>query len=60
MLDVEQAREIYRIMKRVIPPELPCSVITPDTEFEKLFDRRARKRRKLYNGMMQCRLYQYY
>lgn len=60
MLDIEQAREIYRIMGRVFPRENPCSIITPDAEFEKRFDRKARKRRKLYNGMMQCRLYQYW
>ena len=60
MLDVEQAREIYRTMRKVIPQDIPCSIITPDTEFEKCFDRKARKRRKLYNGMMQCQLYQYW
>ncbi|MBQ6041242.1 MAG: class I SAM-dependent RNA methyltransferase [Oscillospiraceae bacterium] len=60
MLDVEQAREIYRVMQKAVPQTLPCSVITPDTEFEKQFGRKARKRRKLYNGMMQCQLYQYY
>ncbi|MBR3449172.1 MAG: class I SAM-dependent RNA methyltransferase [Oscillospiraceae bacterium] len=60
MLDVEQAREIYRILKQVIPQDSPFSVITPDAEFEKCFGRKARKQRKLYNGMMQCRLYQYW
>ena len=60
MLDVEQARALYRTMSRVIPNDLSCSIITPDTEFEKCFERKARKRRKLYNGMMQCQLYQYW
>lgn len=60
MLDIEQAREIYRVMRGVIPRDASFSVITPDTEFEKCFDRKARKRRKLYNGMMQCQLYQYW
>ena len=60
MLDVEQARGLYRVMSKVIPDDLPCSIITPDTEFEQCFGRKARKRRKLYNGMMQCQLYQYW
>ena len=60
MLDVEQARGLYRVMSKVIPDDLPCSIITPDSEFEKCFGRKARKRRKLYNGMMQCQLYQYW
>lgn len=60
MLDVEQARKLYRIMGQVFSAENPCSIITPDAQFEEIFGRRARKTRKLYNGMMQCRLYQYY
>ncbi len=60
MLDIRAAQEIYRTMGQVIPPELPCSIITPDADFERCFGRPARKRRKLYNGMIQCRLYQYW
>ena len=60
MLDVEQARALYRVMGRVFPASAPCSIITPDTEFEQCFGHKARKRRKLYNGMLQCQLYQYY
>ena len=60
MLDIEQARGLYRVMSSVFPQGNSCSIITPDSEFEKCFGRRARKTRKLYNGMMQCRLYQYW
>ena len=60
MLDVNAARELYRVMGRVLPSEQPCSIITPDAEFEQHFGRKARKRRKLYNGMLQCQLYQYF
>jgi putative N6-adenine-specific DNA methylase len=60
MLDVEQARALYRVMGKVFDRQIPCSIITPDAEFEKAFGRKARKTRKLYNGMMQCRLYQYW
>ena len=35
-------------------------IITSEPEFEHYFDARADKKRKLYNGMIQCCLYQYY
>ena len=60
MLDVHAAEELYRVMGKVFPASQPVSVITPDREFEQHFGRRARKRRKLYNGMLQCNLYQYF
>ena len=36
------------------------SVITADKYFEKAIVRRADKRRKLYNGMIECTLFQYF
>ena len=36
------------------------TVISPDDDFEKLFGRRADKRRKVYNGTLKCQIYQYY
>ena len=36
------------------------SIICPDDDFERCFRRRADKRRKLYNGMISCQLYQYF
>ena len=35
-------------------------IITSEPEFEHYFGARADKKRKLYNGMIQCCLYQYY
>ena len=35
-------------------------ILTADLDFEKNFGRRAARRRKLYNGMIQCQLYMYY
>ena len=35
-------------------------VITPDEEFEDIFGAKADKNRKLYNGMLMCRLYMYF
>ena len=60
MLDIETARSLYRVMGKVFPDTMPVSVISPDAEFEAQFGRKARKKRKLYNGMMQCTLYQYW
>lgn len=34
-------------------------IITSHPDFEKLFGRRAEKRRKLYNGALQCQYYQF-
>lgn len=62
MLEVEQARELYAVMgKRLLPlGENQLYVITPDEEFEGIFGRKADKNRKLYNGMLMCRLYTYF
>jgi len=35
-------------------------VLTPSEDFEKLYGRRADKIRKLYNGMIPCRFYQFF
>lgn len=35
-------------------------IITSNENFEKLFGRRADKKRKLYNGMIKCNLYQFF
>ena len=34
-------------------------ILTADSEFERLFGRRADRRRKLYNGRIECQYYQY-
>ena len=62
MLEVQQARELYAVMgKRMLPlGDSQLYVITPDEEFESIFGARADKNRKLYNGMLMCRLYTYF
>ncbi len=62
MLDVDQARKLYRTLGVVFQP-LPDHgyyIITPDEEFETQFGRRADKKRKLYNGMLKCFLNMYF
>ena len=55
-------QSIYRIMGDVFPADKahPCYIITPDTDFELHFGKPANKKRKLYNGMIQCNLMSYY
>ena len=62
LLDIEQARELYRIMGKKFQKRRGWSytVISPDDTFEASFGRSADKRRKLYNGMIKCQLYMYF
>lgn len=58
----EEVREIYRTMGKVLLPrgDNGLYIITSIEDFEELFGEKADKNRKLYNGMIQCRLYSYY
>lgn len=62
LLEKSQAEELYQIMgKRFLAlPKASYYIISPHNEFEKLFGRRADKRRKLYNGMIPCQVFQYF
>ena len=62
LLDVRAAEELYKIMGERFCREKGKSytIITPDDDFEKIFGRRADKRRKLYNGTLKCQVYQFF
>lgn len=62
LLELKQAEELYKIMGQRFAAngESPCFVISPHEEFEKIFGKKADKRRKLYNGMLKCQLYMYF
>lgn len=62
LLDAESAHEIYKILGKRFTPQKGRSyeIITADEEFEKMFGRKADKRRKLYNGMIKCQVYMYF
>lgn len=62
MLDIKRAREIYKTASEVFPAGygLKYNIISSDDEFERFFGRRADRKRKLYNGMLRCRLYMYF
>ena len=62
LLDINQAHEVYRVMgERLFPRgENSVFIIAPDNDFEAIFSHKANKNRKLYNGMIPCRLYSYF
>ena len=62
MLDIRQAEELYAVMGRKFKQEKGKSytIITPDDDFEKIFGRKADKRRKTYNGTLKCQIYMYF
>ncbi len=62
LLDIQAAEKLYQIMGERFykEPGKRYYVINPDEDFEKLFGRRADKRRKLYNGMIKCQFYMYF
>lgn len=62
MLDIKQAEELYREMGQIFCEKHGWSynIISADEEFERIFGKRARKRRKLYNGMIKCTYFSYF
>lgn len=62
LLDKETAAVLYRVIGKVFPQRRgwSCTVISPEERFESLFGCRADKKRKLYNGMLKCDVYQYF
>ena len=57
-----EVEELYRTMGAHFRSLAPWQVyiITSHPYFERLYGRRADKVRKLYNGMLECRLYQFF
>ena len=62
LLEKEEAEALYRAFGQVyrqVPPQWRVLVLTSHPEFERFFGRKADKKRKLYNGMLKCDLYQF-
>jgi putative N6-adenine-specific DNA methylase len=53
------AAKLYKALGTVLRDK-PLYLLTADLDFERDFGAKARKRRKLYNGMLQCMLYMYF
>ncbi|MCM1055659.1 MAG: class I SAM-dependent RNA methyltransferase [Bacteroides sp.] len=62
MLTEDEVTLIYRQMgERLLPLDGgSLYVITSREDFEDIFGKKADKERKLYNGMLKCRLYSYF
>jgi putative N6-adenine-specific DNA methylase len=59
--DPVEVEAVYRELGRVLAPLSTWSiyVITSNRAFERQFGRRAARRRKLFNGRLECQFYQY-
>ncbi len=62
LLELREAEDIYRKMGKVLQKGGSCQsyIISPHEQFESFFGTNAKKRRKLYNGMIKCQLYMYF
>lgn len=62
MLEIKDAERLYTIMGKTFGANAkqPCHIISPHENFEDFFGKKSDKMRKLYNGMMKCRLFSYY
>ena len=59
--EVRQVERLYRDLGRIYSrlDNWSWYLITANPDFEKLFGRKADKRRKLYNGRLECQYYQF-
>lgn len=62
LLELSEAEKLYKTMGEVFSKSKAKAyyIISPHEDFEKLFGRKADKRRKLYNGMIKCQLFMYF
>lgn len=62
LMSPREVEELYRRIGKAFEHLAPWQiyVLTSAENFERLYGRRADKVRKLYNGMIPCRLYQYF
>lgn len=60
--DREEVEEMYRYIGKLMKqhPFLSTYILTSNKEFEYLVNRKATKRRKLFNGYIECTYYQYW
>ena len=62
LLERAEAEALYRSFGAActtLPPKWRVLVLSSHTEFERCFGRPADKKRKLYNGMLKCDVFQY-
>jgi len=62
LLEKREAEDLYRAFgkaARTLPAGWRILVLSSHTEFERCFGRTADKKRKVYNGMLKCDVFQY-
>ena len=61
LMEKDAAGELYRAFGRAVRnvPGWRCFILSSHERFENCFGARADKRRRLYNGMIPCQLFQY-
>lgn len=62
IMERREAEDLYRGFGKAVrslPPGWSISLLSSHTEFERTFGKSADKKRKLYNGMIKCDLFQY-
>ncbi len=62
LLDVKQCQKLYASMGKKFAEfsEAKKFILTSYGEFEKYYGKNADKKRKVYNGMLKCNIYQYF
>lgn len=62
LCDAEQCKELYTLMGKAFSKldKWSMYILTSNEDFEKSFGKKASKKRKLYNGMLKCNVYQYF
>lgn len=62
LMDQNSARELYRNIGKMFRrhPGWKLCAITADPSFERYFGKRADKKRRLYNGRLECDFYQFF
>ena len=62
LLDVKTCQKIYSMMGKKFSEFTNAKkiILTSYTDFEKYYGKTADRRRKLYNGMLKCNVYQYF
>ena len=61
LLDAQQASAVYKKMSSLLIPGHRLYVIAPlESDFEMQIGRSPDKKRKIYNGMLTCNIYQYF
>ena len=61
-MERQEAEQLYQDFGKTtlgLPKGWKIHLLSSHTEFERSFGRSADKKRKLYNGMLKCELFQY-